>query len=1009
MRLDPEDLRTLTTQCRHHCSRIIESYHGYAACNHDARIIGYFGFPSAGEHDAENAVRAALAIIGSTGALRTMCGGHLECRIGIATGLVVVEESTVSISDCLVIGEPPALAGWLQGVADPDTLVIAQTTRQLVGGLFECRDLGRLTLPGLAEPVQAWQVLAASAAARRFDALRPNMLPLVGRGEEIDLLLRRWQQARGGEGCVVLLSGEAGVGKSRLCAALDERLTGETPLRLHWDCSPHYQDSALHPVISELKRHAGIQDGDDTVAEHARLEAFLARNASSPEEIALIADLLGLSTGAEPRVTEFSPQRRRTSTIRAIIRHFENCARAQPVLAMFEDLHWADPTSLELLQHLVEIIERLPMLLVVTGRSEIRPGWIGRPQVSALLLNRLGRREVAALIDRVAAGRRLPGPVREQIIAHSDGVPLFAEELAKAAIESGLTEASVHLPGSGPRPSPLVPISLQASLTSRLDRLVRGKEIAQMAAVIGREFSQETFLSVFGLPSDLVAGGLQALVEADILVQRGEPPYAVYGFKHALIQDAAYALLLRERRRTLHQQVAEKLKSEAAEECELLAYHFAEAGLADHAVDCYIKAAAQAGAHCAITEMVNHVRRGFQLLSVLYDTPATRRRELALQTALGRGLAEIDGSGSHEAYVANARAREICLELNETEQLLPILYGLQVYHYTRAEPDMVMCFGQEIRSLGARTGDRRAVLMGERVSGSAHLQLGNFGAARTAYENLIRLYDPIEDAGTVNDVTRDPMVAGCGFLSLCLTVMGYPTQGLAAAERGIAHAEALGHRISAAFSLRRGCTSAMLRRDAEAVRRMAARLVELSADDDTLIDGAEGQFWQCWGLLHISNSPALEQQLHDSLNRLDEAGMWARLSYFMAAAAELTGELGNHDGARTLLARAAELVGRTGEVWCLPEITRLRARYTATDSGESELMLHEAIALAREQQAKLWDLRAAMDLALLLRRRGAHEDAQMLLEPVLAWWTEGSALPDLVAARALLSGDAPAA
>ncbi len=1008
-RLDPEDLREVIAAYHRCVTGVVIRAGGFVARYMGDGVLVYFGYPKAHETNAEHAVRAGLAVVEAITRLATMAGppGTLVTRIGIATGLVVVGDliGAGASREEAVVGDTPNLANRLQTLAEPNTVLIADSTKQLTVGLFEYRPLDAVAVRGYDVPIQAWLVLREAAIDSRFEALRAGgRIPLFGRDEELALLVRRWEQARDGDGRVVLLSGEAGIGKSRLSAALDERLLGEPHLRLRWFCAPHYQDTALHPVISNFVRHAGFERDDDPTTKLAKLEALLAHTATQAEDVALIADLLSLPVSAEARLGELTPQRRKERAFAAVLRQYEGLARTQPLLGVFEDLHWADPTTLELLDQLVATIEHTPMLLVATSRPDLQPSWAGQPYVSVVMLNRLGRNQAASLVDGVAAGRPIPDSVREQIIAHADGVPLFVEELTKTVMDSSLIAMDLRA-AAELRPPVVVPSSLHASLMSRLDRLASVKDVAQMGSVMGREFSFETFLAAFHLPRELAAGSLRVLVDGDVMVEHGRPPNAVYSFKHALMQDAAYGSLLRDRRRVLHFQVAETLERDVAgatAEPELLAYHFAEAGVADRAIDYHLKAAEQAMARCAIAEMVSHLRRGLGLLVGLPDGPATRRRELALQTALGRGLIDNVGSASDEGHAAFVRARELCLELNETDLLLPILYGLQVYHFTHAEPEVVTRYAREILDLGARTGNRHATMLGERVGGSAYLLLGRFAEARGAYENLLRLYDPAEEVGALSDEARDPMVAGCAFLGICLTVMGYPEQGRTVTTRGLEHGETLDHAISVVFILRRGCVTAMLRRDVDAVRKMSARLLEISTDYETFLGAPEGRFFQSWAMLHDSADAELETRLRHSLDQLDATKTWALLSYFMAAAAELKGERGDHDGARALLARAAELARLTGERWCQPEITRLQARFNAVDANESAAMLREALAVARVQEAKLWELRAATDLARLLVARGDPDAARDLLAPVCTWFTEGLDSPDLVAAREVL-------
>jgi class 3 adenylate cyclase len=1010
-RLDPEDLREVIAAYHRCITAEVARAGGFVARYMGDGVLIYFGYPRAQETDAEHAVRAGLSVVEAIGGLATMAGprGTLATRVGIATGLVVVGDliGTGASREEAVVGDTPNLANRLQTLAEPNTVLIADSTKRLTAGLFEYRALSAVAVRGYDAPIQAWQVLREATIDSRFEALRAGgRIPLFGRAEELSLLLRRWEQARGGEGRVVLLSGEAGIGKSRLSAALEERLLGEPHLRLRWFCAPHYQDTALHPVIANFVRNAGFERDDDTATKFSKLEALLARAACPPEDVATIADLLSLPVGAEAGLAELTPQRRKERSFAALLRQIEGLARTQPLLGVFEDLHWADATTLELLDQVVAAIEHLPMLLVVTSRPEMQPSWTGQPHVSVVMLNRLARNQAASLIDGVAGGRPMPDPVREQIIAHADGVPLFVEELTKTVLDSGLIGMNARPAAAELRPPVVVPSSLHASLMSRLDRLASVKDVAQMGAVMGREFSFETFLAAFNLPRELAAGSLQVLVDGDVMIERGRPPNAVYSFKHALMQDAAYGSLLRDRRRALHLQVAETLEREAAgatAEPELLAYHFAEAGIADRAIDYHLKAAEQAMARCAIAEMVSHLRRGLGLLASLPDGPATRRRELTLQTALGRGLIDNVGSANDEGHAAFVRARELCLELNETDLLLPILYGLQVYHFTHAEPEVVTGYAREILDLGARTGDRQATILGERVGGSAYLLLGRFAECRRAYENLLRLYNPAdEQVGLAADTARDPMVAGASFLGICLTVMGYPEQGRAVTARGLARAEELEHAISIVFLLRRGCVSAMLRRDVAAVHWMAERLLQMSSDYETFLGKPEGRLFQSWALLHDGPDAALDAQLRHSLDQLDSAQSWALLSYLMAATAEQKGDHGDVAGARTLLARAAELARLAGERWCLPEITRLQARFNAVDANEAAAMLREALAVARVQEAKLWELRAATDLARLFAARGDHHAARDLLNPVYQWFTEGLDGLDLVAARQVL-------
>ncbi|HME26743.1 MAG TPA: AAA family ATPase [Acetobacteraceae bacterium] len=1016
-RLDPEDLRDVVATYHRCVTEHVTRFGGFLARYMGDGVLVYFGYPAASEDDTERAVRAGLAAVKAVSQLDTVAGppSTLQARVGIATGLVIVGHrigSGASLEQA-VVGDAPNLAARLQTLAQPGTVIIADSAQRLTGGLFEYRDHGAREMKGYATPVRAWTVLRESATDSRFEALRSGgqvlrsggEVPLFGRDEQLALLLHRWDQVRQGKGHVILLSGQEGIGKSRLAAALEDRLQSEPHTRRRYQCSPNYRDSALHPIIAQTARAAGFEREDDAATKLRKLEAVLPAGASQ-DDFALLADLLSLPAPPDSRIAGLTPQLRKERTFAAILRQLENLARDKPVLAIFEDLHWADPTSLELLTRVIEQIERMKVLLVITTRPDPQPAWIDRPEVSVQLLGRLDHRQATSLIDGVTGGSRLPDAVREQIIAHADGVPLFVEELTKTVLESGTIRHDSDHAVIELRPHVVVPSSLQASLTARLDRLAGVKEVAQMGSVIGREFSFELFQLVFDLPHDRLTGSLQALVAADLIVGRGRPPNAAYSFKHALVQETAYSSLLRDRRRALHLQVAEGLERDergiATAEPELLAYHFAEAGIADRAIDYHLKAAEHAMARCALTEMVSHLRRGLGLLSSLPASPETSRRELLLQVALGRGLIDQVGSASEQGHAAFLRARELSLELDSTEFLLPVLYGLQVYHFSRSEPAVVSRYAREILELGQRTGNRQVILLGERVGGSAYLVLGRFAEARAAYERVLALYEKDQDADLASNTMRDPFVVGCAFLAIGLTVMGYPEQGAETSQRGLSHAEHLGHAISSVFGLRRGCIAAMLRRDVDLVKTMSGTLLEVSIDYETFLGGTEAQLFQSWALLHEHDDPALRERLRQSLDRIDAARVWTMLPFMMAASAELLGTRGDRDAARTLLARAVELVRLTDEQWCQPEIMRLEAEFLCEDPEEEAGMLRRSIELSHQMGAHLWGLRSAIDLARLLRDEGRRNEARDLLTPIYGWFTEGFEARDLQTARGLL-------
>ena len=587
-RMDPEDLREVISAYQKTVAETVGRLGGFIAKFMGDGVLVYFGYPHAHEDDAERAVRAGLELVTSVGALKTHA--PLQTRVGIATGLVVVGDliGSGASQEQAIVGETPNLAARLQGVAEPNAVVIAESTRKLVGNLFELEDLGARDLKGVAGPVRAWAALRPASVESRFDALHvTGLTELVGREEELDLLLRRWSKAKTGEGQVVLLSGEPGIGKSRLTAALLEHIASEAHTRLRYFCSPQHTDSALFPIISQMERAAGFAHGDSAQAKLDKLDVVLAQTSTSIENAALFAEMLSLPNDGRYPVLALDPQQRRQRTLEALTAQVEALSREKPVLMILEDAHWADPTSMEAFSRAVDRTRTFGVLLIVTYRPEFEPPWTGRPNVTVLTLNRLGEREIAAMIDGVTGNKRLPESIRHDIIERTDGIPLFVEEITKAVLEAENEEAKEHAVAAIPSPSVAVPASLHASLMARLDRLGSAKEVAQIGAVIGREFPHALITAVARKGEPELRSGLDRLIDAGLLFRQGVAPHATYLFKHALVQDAAYGTLLREPRRALHARIAETLESKFAEmaesQPELLARHFTEAGLVEKA------------------------------------------------------------------------------------------------------------------------------------------------------------------------------------------------------------------------------------------------------------------------------------------------------------------------------------------------------------------------------------------------------------------------------------------
>jgi class 3 adenylate cyclase len=639
-RMDPEDLREVISTYQKCVAKTVGRFGGFVAKYMGDGVLVYFGYPEAHEHDAERAVRAGLELVAAVCNLKTRVA--LQTRVGIATGLVVVGDliGSGASQEQAIVGETPNLAARLQGVAEPNSVVIAESTRKLVGNLFELGDLGTQDLKGITGHVRAWEALQPSSVESRFEAFHASGLTeLVGRDEELELLLRRWSKAKTGEGQVVLLSGEPGIGKSRLTAALLVRVAGEPHTRLRYFCSPQHTDSALYPIISQMERAAGFAHQDASQAKLDKLDALLAQSLTPHHDATLLVDIMSLPNDGRYLTLDLSPQQRRQKTLEALNAQLEALSKASPILMIFEDVHWIDPTSLEVLARAVDRIRMLAVLLIVTYRPEFEPHWIGLPHVTAVTVNRLGQRQIAALIDRVAGNKALPANIRHDIIERTDGIPLFVEEMTKAVLEVESAETAERTVANVPSPAAAVPSTLHASLMARLDRLGPAKEVAQIGAAIGREFSDELIAAIARRPETELTDGLDRLIEAGLLFSHGVPPYRNYLFKHALVRDAAYSTLLRGRRQELHSLIVSALQKGfpdiVTNQPEILAHHYAESGMLVEAIEYYVLAAKRATAAMNNKEAKAQLKRGTTLLEQL---PSSDPRKPKL-------LSRVAGSG----------------------------------------------------------------------------------------------------------------------------------------------------------------------------------------------------------------------------------------------------------------------------------------------------------------------------------------------------------------------------
>jgi class 3 adenylate cyclase/predicted ATPase len=1010
-RLDPEDLHEIIAAYHRAVTDVVRSFDGFVARYMGDALLVYFGYPRAHEDDAERAVRAGLDAIAAVGRLDVK-SVKLQARVGIATGLVVVGDpiGEGSAQEQSVVGETPHLAARLLALAESGTVVIAAGTYRLVGGFFEYRDLGAFEVEGIAGPVPAWQVLRPSAVASRFEALRGSALsPLVGRDEEIDLLLRRWARAKAGDGQIVLVSGEPGIGKSRITAALEDQLQAEPYLRLRYFCSPYHQDSELYPFIDQLGRASEFARDDPPASRLEKLEALLARAAPPDEDVAFLADLLSLPASERHPLPNLSPQRKKERTLEALIRQLEGLAHRQPVVVVFDDAHWIDPTSRELLDLVVEHVRSLPVLLLVTFRLEFQPPWTGQPQVTMLALNRLDRRDRTALIAQIAGGKALPDQVIEQIAERSDGVPLFVEELTKSVLESGLLrEERDRYVLDGALPPFAIPTSLHDSLMARLDRLASVRHVAQIAAAIGREFSYALLHDVSRLSADELQTSLARLVASELVFQRGTPPDAVYSFKHALVQDAAHGSLLRSSRQQLHAQIAETLESHSPElmdsQPELLAQHYTEAGLVEKSVTFWGKAGRRSIARSAMAEAAVQLQKGLDQLALLPVTPERQRQELEFRSALGTALQTVKGFASPETGRAYARARELWEQLGSPSEFVHVAWGQSRHHIYRGEFDLARRLDEDLLRLSRRRNDPAGLVLGHISSGRNLLSAGRFALSRSHLEAGLALYDPISQRSLARQIGFSPRVSFHGYLGIVLFCLGVPDQALAQSNAAIAEARRLAHPPTLAMSLAFSTIPLWIVGDDITLDERAAELVAFATEQGFAHWRAQGAIYRGWVKVKSGDVAEGISLLRSGsiAYRATGAEQWMpHYTDLLAGACEIAGHI---EEGLAHLNEALQIGERTGERWLEAELHRHKGQLLL-QQGQSEAaeeLYRKALSIAEEQGAKLWELRAAVSLAGLRRDQGRHADARDLLAPAYGWFTEGFATPDLKEAKALL-------
>jgi class 3 adenylate cyclase len=1013
--LDPEEQREVVSVFQSVCAAEINRLDGMVAQYLGDGVLAYFGYPTAHEDDAERAVRAGLAIIDRMGTAAASV--TLQARVGIASGVVVVgdlvRESVTQ--ENAAIGETTNLAARLQSIAQPNAVVIAPATHRLVGGLFEYRDLGQHTLKGFAEPLHVRQVLGLSKVESRFDALHQSgTAPLLGRDEELALMIRRWEQAIRGEGRVVLVTGEPGIGKSRMLRAMRDFLSTETHTPLSYFCAPTFQDTALHPFIGQLTRGAGIERTDSNEQKLGKVEALVGTSGGDiASDTPLLAALLSISGGERFPLPDMTPQRRKERTFDVLLHLLKQLAAQKPLLMVFEDLHWIDPTSLELLSLAIDQIQTQRILLIATARPEFRASWPSHPYISTVSLSRLGRAPVSALVEGVTQGKPLPPELFDQILTRTDGVPLFVEELTKTILESGLVrEAGDQYELTGPLPPLAIPSTLHASLLARLDRFASAKSIAQIGAAIGREFSYRLVAAVATLPEENLREGLAQLNTAELIFQRGEPPTATYQFKHALVQDAAYATLIRSNREQLHKTIVQALKEHFPEtehiEPQLLAKHCVQAALVAEAARYWLKAGRLAMANSSTKEARVQLEQGLQSVGRMPKGIDQRQLEFDLHATLGQALMAIEGYGSASVAQAVGNAEKLAREMDDIPRLHSTLIGLRTFYHLRGELETAKTYGFQCIDLACQLND--ATLLVQSQINLAHTLgwMGEFSTAR-AYiaEAQAQLGALGSDEKAYSAIGLHPKAWSPALASFMEWYLGYPDKAANRAHEAIDAARLLGRAQVVEHALSTAAQTSLVRREPELAIKFAVEASNIAREQGYRMRLAMTKCVIGAAYSMIGRAPEGVTQISEGIDEYGGSGARAGLPWYLAMLAAALGKAQRFDDGLEAVARGESIAQQAGAHDWSAELCRIRGDLiregTAQGVGSAEQSYLRSLEIAKNQQAKSWELRTANSLAGLWKEEGRHAKARDMLAPVYNWFTEGFELPDLKDARALLA------
>jgi class 3 adenylate cyclase/tetratricopeptide (TPR) repeat protein len=1019
-RLDADARRLAMRTFQDICAGAVARFQGLIATIEGDGVLAWFGYPRSHDDDAERAVHAALRIVGAAERLKAPDGSPLGVRVGVATGPVAVGDLLGPGEGRLRsdLGEIPVLATGLQAFGEPNSISISAATHAITGNSFEYRDLGSHAIAGLQEPVPVWRALGEKLPAGAIEAT-PNAQStgLIGREAETTILLECWEDARRGVGQAVLIQGEAGIGKSQLAAMLIQRLQSEPHGIIRFQCSPRHIHSELHPVIDYLRQASGFAPDDSTEIRAGKLVEMTGIMAgSTPESTALLTALLSLPTGDLQSALPPTQELRKEKLLQVLTDRILASAADKPLLWLLEDVHWIDATTLELANRCIDRLRDVPILALVTARPDFKATWTGLPHTTFLPIGRLGRRDGAALITRLAGGKPLPAQVAEPIVGRGEGVPLLIEELARTVLESGL----LHDDGdryalNGPLPPTAIPGTLHDSLTARLDRLGEARDIAEVGAVLDREFTCDLLAAVTGREEARIRGELTRLITAELLTVQGARPEPGYVFRHALIQDTVYGCLPRERRQQLHARIAEVLERQfpriAETEPEVLAHHLTEAGQVAAAIAYWRKAGERATRRQSNVEAAGHIGRALDLVGLLPESPERDLMELDLCVERSAPLIATRGYGAPECRNLFVRARALCDRIGTTPKLFAVLYGLWVNDFANGRMPAAMESAEQILQQAERIDDHTLAMVGHRIVGGTLVLRGRAAEALPHLQHALDCYDPVRHAPLTFLFGQNHQVATLIYVGLALGHLGFGDQARRMVRQAITEAEELSHFNTLAFALCYACLFHLMHRDWDDAEATSSRLIGLAQEKASA-------FWITLGQALLGSARVGLEATTDHVVEMRRAmGAtrvmgWSLYSFVESLGAEALGAVGDSEGGLRHLDEAYGLVEVMDQRLLEAECLRVRAgllKHIGAPPERVEAELERAVRTARDHGAKVHELRAAVDLARLRSAAGRREEALALLEPIYGWFTEGFEALDLKQAADLLGKLRPAA